>query len=75
MRIVPIVFRFMERRVGSPFWRHLTHVYERWEELRSRWRMRRQARAAAPLADRFCKRPFESFELQENGSVYLCCPT
>ena len=75
MRIVPIVFRLMERRVGSPFWRHLTHVYERWEELRSRWRMRRQAHTSAPLADRFCKRPFESFELQENGSVYLCCPT
>ena len=77
MRLVPLVFRFMESRVGSPFWRHFTHVYERWEELRSRLRMRRQARSAAPapLADRFCKRPFESFELQENGSVYLCCPT
>jgi MoaA/NifB/PqqE/SkfB family radical SAM enzyme len=77
MRLVPLVFRFMESRVGSPFWRHFTHVYERWEELRARLRMRRQARspASAPLADRFCKRPFESFELQENGSVYLCCPT
>ena len=80
MRLVPIVFRFMESRVGSPFWRHFTHIYEWWEERRSRWRMRRQAaaqagRSDAPLAERFCKRPFESFELQENGSVNLCCPT
>jgi len=82
MRLVPFVFRFMESRVGSPFWRHFTHIYEWWEERRARGRMRRQARApvpatptAAPLAERFCKRPFESFELQENGSVYLCCPT
>lgn len=75
MRIVPFVFGFMESRVGSPFWRHVAHAYEWWEELRSRLRMRRQTRAAAPLADRFCTRPFESFELQENGTVNLCCPT
>ncbi len=26
------------------------------------------------LKGKFCPKPFERFELQENGSVYLCCP-
>ncbi len=74
VRLVPHVFGFIETRIGSPFWRHLTHVYERFEELRLRMQFRRQKRASVKLAGRFCRRPFETFELQENGSVYLCCP-
>lgn len=74
VRVIPLVFGFVEGRIGSPFWRRLTHVYERFEELRSRVRALRRKRGGPALAGRFCRRPFESFELQENGSVYVCCP-
>jgi MoaA/NifB/PqqE/SkfB family radical SAM enzyme len=75
MRLIPSVYRMFEGRVASPFWRRLTHLYERFEELRQWRRARRPSAKAASLKNRFCGRPFDSFELQENGSVYLCCPT
>ena len=60
--------------MASPFWRQLTHVHERFQELRAARRARRPSAKSAGLKDRFCARPFDSFELQENGSVHLCCP-
>ena len=75
MRLIPSVYRMFEGRVAAPFWRQLTHLYEGLEELRAWFRARRPSAKSAGLKDRFCARPFESFELQENGSVYLCCPT
>ena len=75
MRLIPSVYRMFEGRVAAPFWRQLTHVYEGFEELRAWFRARRPSAKSAGLKDRFCARPFECFELQENGSVYLCCPT
>ncbi len=77
MPVAPALYRFMESRIASPVWRHATHAFERYRERRvlARNRRRAAAGAAAPLAERFCGRPFESFEVQENGSVYLCCPT
>ena len=75
MRLIPAVYRMFEGRVASPFWRRLTHLYEGFEELRQWWRGRRPSAKSAGLKGRFCGRPFDSFELQENGSVYLCCPT
>lgn len=74
MRLIPSVYRLFERRMASPFWRSLTHVFERFEELRSTRRARKPGARHDGLADRFCARPFDSFELQENGSVHLCCP-
>jgi MoaA/NifB/PqqE/SkfB family radical SAM enzyme len=74
MQLIPTVFRIFERRMASPFWRRLTHLYERYAEWRSARRARRPSAKSAGLADRFCAKPFESFELQENGSVHLCCP-
>lgn len=75
MRLIPSVYRMFEGRVAAPFWRQLTHLYEGFEELRQWLRARRASAKAAGLKNRFCARPFDSFELQENGSVYLCCPT
>jgi len=75
MRLIPSVYRMFEGRVASPFWRRITHLYERVEELRQWRRARRPSAKSAALKGRFCGRPFDSFELQENGSVYLCCPT
>ncbi len=60
--------------MASPVWRRFTHVYERYAEWRSARRARRPNAAGTTLADKFCGRPFDSFELQENGSVHLCCP-
>ncbi len=74
MQLIPTVFRIFERRMASPFWRRLTHVYERYAEWRSAGRARRPRAENPRLQDRFCAKPFESFELQENGSVHLCCP-
>lgn len=74
MQLIPTVFRMFERRMASPFWRRLTHVYERYAEWRAARRARRPGAEHDRLDDRFCARPFESFELQENGSVHLCCP-
>lgn len=75
MRLIPFVYRIFEGRIASPFWRRLTHLYERVEELRQWRRARGPSTKSAALKDRFCGRPFDSFELQENGSVHLCCPT
>jgi len=75
MRLIPSVYRMFEGRVAAPFWRQLTHAYEGFEELRQWLGSRRPSAKAAGLKNRFCARPFDSFELQENGSVYLCCPT
>jgi MoaA/NifB/PqqE/SkfB family radical SAM enzyme len=75
MRLIPSVYRMFEGRVAAPFWRQLTHAYEGFEELRQWLRARRPGAKSAHLKNRFCGRPFDSFELQENGSVYLCCPT
>src|SRR5690348_1538283 len=74
MQLIPKVFRIFERRMASPFWRRWTHVYERFAEWRAARRGRRPSAKSAALRDRFCAKPFESFELQENGSVHLCCP-
>jgi MoaA/NifB/PqqE/SkfB family radical SAM enzyme len=74
MRLIPAIYRLFERRMASPFWRQLTHAYERFEELRSGLRARRTRPGREGLAGKFCGRPFDSFELQENGSVHLCCP-
>ncbi len=66
---------FMERRWASPGWRQVTHLGEAIRYLLfTLWR-----RKAGPdrfdTRQLFCPAPFEKFELQENGSVYLCCPT
>ena len=74
MRLIPSVYRMFETRMASPFWRHLTYLHERFQELRTARRARRPSQKSAGLKDRFCARPFDSFELQENGSVHLCCP-
>lgn len=74
MRLIPSVYRVFESRMASPFWRRLTHLHERFEEFRAVRRARRPSAMSAGLKDRFCGRPFDSFELQENGSVHLCCP-
>jgi MoaA/NifB/PqqE/SkfB family radical SAM enzyme len=74
MQLIPTVFRIFERRMASPFWRRLTHVYERYAEWRTARRARQPSTKSVALEERFCAKPFESFELQENGSVHLCCP-
>src|SRR5215472_6715537 len=61
MRILPVLYGFLETRLASPFWRRLTHVFERGRELRRRFRPR--PTVADPLKGRFCPRPFDSFEL------------
>jgi sulfatase maturation enzyme AslB (radical SAM superfamily) len=33
-----------------------------------------RGREAPSLAGRFCTRPFDTFELHEDGGVHLCCP-
>jgi MoaA/NifB/PqqE/SkfB family radical SAM enzyme len=38
-------------------------------------RATRRAPGNPRLKDRFCDKPFNHFELLENGSVYLCCPS
>lgn len=75
MRLIPSVYRVFEGRVAAPFWRRLTHLYEAFEEMRAWFRARRPSAMSEGLKGKFCARPFDSFELQENGSVYLCCPT
>jgi sulfatase maturation enzyme AslB (radical SAM superfamily) len=64
--------RFIERRLASPFWLRTTRLTDLLSPNRARFK------APQPddgLRDRFCSRPFNLFELHENGSVFLCCPT
>jgi len=75
MRIIPLIFGLFQGSFASPVGRRLSHVVETVAEWRAWARARRNRnRADTGLKDRFCVRPFEGFELGENGSVYLCCP-
>lgn len=74
MDMIKPLARLMERRLSSPFWLKATRL----TELFFQGRARLQALSAGQdqnLHDRFCSRPFELFELHENGSVFLCCPS
>ena len=64
---------FVERRLASPFWLRTTRLAELLS--RSRVRLKGPAQDEDDLRGRFCSRPFSLFEMHENGSVFLCCPT
>jgi sulfatase maturation enzyme AslB (radical SAM superfamily) len=73
MSIRERVFEFFEARLPSPVWGRVTRVAE---SRRERQIYRRRASPTDPdLADKFCSRPFEFFEINEAGSVNLCCPS
>ncbi len=70
MRIIPALYRLFQRPRLS---RMAEAVFEWRAGLRAR--RNRNQKADTGLKERFCVRPFETFELAENGSVFLCCPS
>jgi sulfatase maturation enzyme AslB (radical SAM superfamily) len=73
----PTVFllSLVERKVATPLGGLIARLYERLREADFRWRKKdKPSEADAGLKGRFCAKPFESIEMQENGSIYLCCP-
>ena len=76
MRIVPVIYGLFEGRIATSFGRRLSSPIETIGEWRTWMRAHRRHRLGdSSLKNRFCPKPFNHFELTENGSVYLCCPT
>ncbi|MDH3236751.1 MAG: SPASM domain-containing protein, partial [Alphaproteobacteria bacterium] len=77
MALKPTVFllSLVERKVATPLGGLVVRGYERFRESYFHWFKKKKPRDVdADLKTRFCARPFESLEMQENGSIYLCCP-
>ena len=77
MAFKPTVFllSLVERKVATPWGGLVARAYEQVRESTFHWFKKTKPRDLdADLKTRFCARPFESIEMQENGSIYLCCP-
>jgi len=73
----PTVFllSLVERKVATPLGGLAARAWERLRETHFRFfKKNRPSDLDANLEGRFCAKPFESIEMQENGSIYLCCP-
>ena len=73
----PTVFMLslVERKVATPLGGLLARIFERARETHfGLFKKNKTSDLDADLKGRFCAKPFESIEMQENGSIYLCCP-
>jgi hypothetical protein len=73
MGMIKPLTRLLESRLASPFWLKTTRLTELF--FQNKLRLQSLKPRGDDLRDRFCSRPFQLFELHENGSVFLCCPS